>query len=846
MADQPFMSGVSGMQDVKALLDLTSEASLNMAEHMNKAGLTFENMNEHIQKTADDMTKMVNSLATYNTIMNGITQSVQNLVSSNNQVTGSINDQITAMDKVLQRQDQQLQKSEQKRQADNAEAERIKSESAHKQSIASTANWIEHPMSSGQSALMGAVPEMAILAAGAAMAKGMFDTYRGYEKIAAAGGSDMGTAFGGAGNIGRFSIESKINSFMGYASESESGNAMSMLIKSGLRGDELIKTFNGLGEAAEKAGMSLGELTKIVGVLSRRYEEEPGAAGQVKKGTEYATELAQSKGFDTKEFVQAMSEMMSSRQYLESNRELLKGGGRGAMAGTLFDVTTGKSSYGEMAQQPVQLMMKDIADYLATIQKYVYEGHFTQPQLNGAVTEGIVKGKSWDQITEDLKHLVDVSNVGGDKAEVTLENRNKLEQSYLPLVANKITAENEATKMMSGAFVEGLKSGAYSLETLNKVLPVLTSEFHKSPEQITSFAENFDSMGKRIHIAGSEIAGNVIAISKGLVALGIEPSKALETGKSIMSDNIAKLINEGKLNTGQLNDIMKTHMDVFGESSDTAHKKLDYLANSVERAGLRMVELTDFLNSNAQALRRFGISEDSATEAHNHFTKFLHEGTVSGQAFLEILKGPAGASEGVQAMAYEQAVSKGGLIGAIAKQSGGPIGFMTMLQDVNSAVSGGDSSATQALRNFRSQMGGDNDQSFYKNLQGQLFSTIQGVSGNILGSVGGNDMNSWNSRAMLTRMAPGLGYNISDTYGQGNEAAGKMLLDHSANFGVGVDKFTSAAQDIKDAASIMKSIASGHNVSVPPSPRKNASVTPQPAQPSSSPIQYSQAYNYSK
>ena len=771
--DAPMMS-VSGSDDsakyMKDMIDGLAEISL----FTEKLGNDFEKVGGNIGTMVKQNEAMLMSLQAYTLIMQTLNQGTTELLQSNRQLSIEFSNQNTQQDMFLSKEEQRLAMAQKRIQAEDEAAKKKYSEEVGK-----TAGAIKNPLSAGMNAISNIVPELAIIEAIAAVAKSSFDAYRGYEKMASSGGTDI-SGMGGMGGIGKFNMESRINTFMGYGTEAESQGAMISLMKAGLRGDELADAFDGLGKAAEEAGMKMQDYAATVGLLTRRYNEGTGSsATAAKEGIDSASRIAEANKFDKEGFIKSVVEVSANnRAYFESNPEMkrvIKEAGPG--------------------QDPLETIMITVAQQLKAYQNEVYKGNITQEQYNKTIGDGVRQNKSWGDIMEEMASVQNIANRAGEKTGVVMEYRNKLEEQYLPYATNRLEAEKEATITLKSGFVEGLKEGKYSLETLNAVLPDLQSKFGKQGDSITDFSMKYDKMGKELGIDGKQIATNVTTMAKDLIPIIKDPAVALATSEALMTESIAKLMNTNQLSVGQSTAFMKTSIDVMGDSATEAKNRLLNLAKTVDGTDMRLGEMIDFLNSSAQALRKFGISEDAAAHTRSEFNKYLHDGSISLQSFNELLKGPAGASEGVKAMAYESAMGKGGMAGALAKESGNVFGFDVALGDLNDVISG-KKAPTKALESFKSKMGGG--KGFYSDLQKQVLGEISGTMGDVVEGAGfGGD--SFGARGLQSKLAPSLGFNI-EAYGKAQEKAMNTLFEHGKNFGDSVKVMATAADNLKKAS----------------------------------------------
>ena len=441
-----------------------------------------------------------------------------------------------------------------------------------------------------------------------------------------------------------------------------------------------------------------------------------------------------------------------------------------------------------------RVVLSEVGKFFIEFDNYVKQGYITNEKLSETLINKLRAGESLSDRKVDGKDILGITSLlkqeieqNKDRGITTTEElgyRDQLTKTLLPYYKDTSHAEEAAREsLLPDGYLEGLKTHAYDIQTLNAVMPDMISKFGKTPEAATTFAMKYDTLGKTLDIKGADIASNVMSLSKGLMQLGIAPEAAINMGQDIMTHEIAKLINKGMMSTEQVTSIMKLQMDVFGDSTDMAKDRVTQLAKAVETAGMRMTEMTEFMTANAAALKKFGVSEDLAQQARIAFNSYIHSTSMSLQEFTDFLKGPLNAAPGMGVMTQDKLKESNTQLGKVARELD-PLGFQALTKELAKAASG-DAPISLLTKAFdRGEK--DNDmtpegkattKAFYASILAENNKTSNKLASELMKTSGGgtNDFNQLSRTQILSKDL--LGFDATNITGPIKEAIINGLID---------------------------------------------------------------------
>lgn len=645
--------------------------------------------------------------------------------------------------------------------------------------------------------------------------------YREMAGLAYSGGQDVTSAFSGqdstseaAANYGKLTMQGKLNSMMGYASEQESKQALSTLIgKGGFRGDELVSAFDGLAKAAHHAGIGLKEYADVIATVKRTAGGTM-ETSEIKEKTEWLTELSKKLDVLPKDVLAA-----TTAAYQASGK---------------YDRYADYEAIGQ-----------NIAKQMAG----VYKGVITPQEVSAMYSEGARRGFSTADINAEMNSMVNYAmrtlNSGAISG-ASVGDIDKLRRQIADAITEISPDYKDAFAKAKGAAYDlagAINLGTASMTTFNNVLDPMVKHMGKTPDEAAAFSRNLDTLGKGMKVSGEDLSKNIMDLAMGLQKMhgsfsqadldfskrvmlsfgeeikslsisaadvsriiltskeayslsnkeaesftrmftnmnhvtGVAVDKLFNFSSSIANNlvpmfddpkeaailgakvttNFARMLNEGTVTSGELTSLLKTQLDVFGKSAPDAASALDRFKDAVENSNVRMDMFNTLLTANHTTMKKYGVSEESFITAVEGFSSYLKDTSVSMNDFNQLLKGPVGMSEGVQAMAYTDALTSAGPLGALARASGGPLGFIEMQRDVALAAGGGDPS--EALKRI---FKGQNVN--YQELNNELTMQSRTTFGGLAQGIGATDVADPNSRALLRKLLQAGGMSV--------EAAGK-------------------------------------------------------------------------
>jgi hypothetical protein len=801
MAEQQLlgMASVGGNEEVLRIMQSLSESVEKLAAYMEKAGESAHTTGDYVKEMNTQQIQMNTQIITYNQMITNVQQNTLNIKDNNIAILNAQRDINIELDS--QQQKTQGLAEEHKKLEDGKRRNIEKTAKSAAEAIKDPAKMIqefaEDPMKMIKGLLPG--PVGAAIAVGAAA----LSKYREFEDVSRAGGVGVGEAFGGVGNMMSMSMEARLSSLIGLASMRESMAAQGTLVgKAGFRGDELKEAFDGLAQSARNAGIKLSDYAAIMANIARTAPEM--AVSDIKALMEKTSETAASKKILTKDLQTAMSEVFHTmRPYGASGGEMEK-------------------------------LLPSLSDAV----KMGYEGILKSPEIAPFFSQGAKRGLDLETVTKEFISTLTTTRTA-TVAFSDIENlREQIINKALPYSKDFATATANSEKAAE-SLVEAVNHGKLSMATLLAIFDDAASKFGKTPEQIGKTAGSLDTFGKSIHMSGATLGTAAMSVSGELLKLGFDSNVAFGAGLSAVTAFGTEL-RDKKIDVGDMVKVMKTQFDVFGV--DTIGETKDHMTafmNVIKHTNIRMEEYSKFLGENSGVMRSYGIDQAEGSALFFSMNQYLRDTTMSVQTFNDMLKGPAAAPEGVQAMAYSRIAGMGGALGEAARNAGGPAGFTQMYEDIQTAAENGKISAA-----LEKAFGGGHGATYYKALNKTMGEAVEGSIRDILGGAGATDIQSFMGEFMFKKLAQSVaGVSMAGTRGgavgetmktisQGGtlHLTQKQMADAAHAFGVHTDVFKGAVGTFERVIAALA--AAAHIPAMPPatsSGRKSQTMGPSPA-----------------
>jgi hypothetical protein len=188
------------------------------------------------------------------------------------------------------------------------------------------------------------------------------------------------------------------------------------------------------------------------------------------------------------------------------------------------------------------------------------------------------------------------------------------------------------------------------------------------------------------------------------------------------------------------------------------------LSHVIESTNVRFEELTGFLTNSAKTMNFYGREQTEGVAMFMSFNKYMKDGTLAVDSFNELLKGPAGASEGMRAMMHQSLIGTGGELGAAFDKAGVGAGIDILLPDIMHAASGGKVSGA-----LESAFGKGKSKDFYKGMAEKITGAQRDMIMEMVGGAAGTtDVNDPQFQYILSKMGPAIGTTIKGV-GEGRE-----------------------------------------------------------------------------
>jgi hypothetical protein len=226
----------------------------------------------------------------------------------------------------------------------------------------------------------------------------------------------------------------------------------------------------------------------------------------------------------------------------------------------------------------------------------------------------------------------------------------------------KITHNSEESSKVGGAvaahYAKNLTDLDVSTQDLNKIFSFTTEKLHMSGAASMALTDHFITLGKETKIQTSSIVGWYEQLTSGMMAYFKDPKEASKMAGMAL-DSTVNMLNSGKISVSDYTQIMKTQMDVFGQSSSTSMLQFNTLAEIVKKTGVRMEELASQTAELAKINRQYGFDQQVSNSLLVMFNEGLRSGSMSMGDVQAVMRGAGGAGEGVRAMVASRLMQGG-------------------------------------------------------------------------------------------------------------------------------------------------------------------------------------------
>ena len=731
-------------QQSMQMLEDVVQSSLMVAEHMEKAGLTTAAIAEHLKNVSSSQQAVVDSLRTYDFISKNIVESVQELRNINKNILDVQKDTTFELQK---------QTAEGKKQINQRkEGEDFLRKEAEDQGKRVSKS-VLHPLDTLSKSIMSKLPGWAqgIAVVGGVAAMEASKSVSNIRNITRTGGQGLSEGVGVSGamdldasmRLAALSIPFFKESY-GSKQELASG-AATMYGYGGIRGDallevmdklpeqaynlgirfddasmlvskfsrlfgsdakDLLKKFDLIGETAKEVGekpadfaKQIGNLTTVGAAYGVTVEEGTSLLGKfvpnVKKGTATYEEL-------NKVIVDSYRKGFTYNQTLERMREA-----GDTVAGTMLRISDQMELRGKIEDvlksraidsvEVSKLTEKATGDYAVKIK----EGARDMGTLTSAMGELLpIMGK---EATTAMITFVDdlegFSKSHGYNSALIVKAGTTFAQTVMKLTNDQELSTKVGTKMAK-VFSEDLERLNITLPEANSMFERMVESFNMLPGAAYSNIVSLKKLGDQFGVGTTSMIKFQAGMADGMREMFDTPGEAIKQANVALAAT-THLLAEGQVSTADYTKIMRNQMDVFGKSGDMAAVQFNTLAAVVSGTSVRMSELSSQIEQLSKINRQFGFDQQISNGMLVSFNEHLRTGAASIQDFQTIMRGPAGAGEGVKALLTTELAQKGGTMGKMF--SGGVLGNIgEMLPDLVRYVGGGRSSNI-----LRGQFGGN-------------------------------------------------------------------------------------------------------------------------------------------
>lgn len=700
--------------------------------------------------------------------------------------------------------------------------------------------------------LPGLGPALAIMQAGA-------KEYRSWETPAREAGLGI-EAYGGAGNIMSLGVERELSSRLGFASKEESMGALGKLMGSGgLRGDELEKTFSGLAESAHNAGMKLNDMADVAVVMARMFSM---GSVDIKDSIREMTKMARDKSYDPEQYIKTVMGAATAtaaygvgvdqvsfvmqdlyQQVLdgkikqgELNEAVVKHAqSTGGLIGVnlLFEKSVELAKDGLVSLNAQLKLEGQIADTLMPYRKNrevaERDAQTATVGLQKAIDEGRV---SFGTLQAILPDLVSTFKAPTAYATVLAERMDTLGKEVgvagpelakgMMGVAKTLVEQGEPTKSSLALGETVMRTFAKNFRDLDITIPQVTEMFSTMRQtydmtntEVIQFTHGLIKAHAELKIPTDELIKWQGQISSGLVDMFGSSKEAAMAGVFAVA-KFGEAIEQGKMSASDVTKIIRTQMDVFGESGPKALSRVDAFADAVQNSSIRMEEFGKFISESSKVMKRYGVDQTEGLELFKGFNQYIRDGSMSMSEFNDLIKGPAGASDPMKAMIFERLSGMGGATGE-AFGKAGVLGSIDVLIPAIAQAARPGGRSTEALRQA---FGGEQD---WAAIQTQVQGAFRGTAQDLFNTVGGTG-NLAGAQGAMSRLSPLLGANfrgatpealeaLLNTYMTGQGPAVTAVADKDATNKELISSYKSFNDSVKIFDKAVASISKKSNVS---------------------------------
>lgn len=410
----------------------------------------------------------------------------------------------------------------------------------------------------------------------------------------------------------------------------------------------------------------------------------------------------------------------------------------------LMDAATSTHAYGASVQGVTQIVGDNY--------RLIREEKMGREEMIATIALGKRMGLGDAAVNDFIRRLGEQADKTGQKVSDLAPATLSLEKAFVSISHDSGRAFSDAAAT-TGKFAEALKKDI-SEGTLTKMVDYLVAGVGMSRRQMETFGRYFVDLGANVKISSDKIANWHEQMTVGTKTMFDDPKEAAWAAGKSLADT-AKMFDHGTVTVADWTAIIKSQMDVLGDTGSGAVGKFTKLAAVVETTNVRMAELATWTEQSSKIVRQYGYDQTASTNLMVAFTQGIREGLVSFQDLQTVMKGPAGASEGMRGMVIQQLASTGGALGAAFSKTGVLGGVDVLLPDLMTYLgSGKEGDWTPALKKAFGT--GPLAAGERQALQGQIGGAFQGIIRGVVGGPGGTDIDSADFLAAYKKLSAAL------------------------------------------------------------------------------------------
>jgi len=713
MAEQPLGSiNVGADDDTIQLLNDIVQSSMEIADHMSKAGQSNEKLLDYMKSTSTEQRDMLMNMVMYREITSQIITNAQ-------QVSRLTKDSLDTQKEITK--ELQSQTNEQDKQKKDLPT---KSTDSSAKALSNVQRAVKDPVGALFGQLEKIIPPgigKLALGIGGVLAKEAAKTVSMMRSITRTGGMGMDEGVGGSSNA------SQIRKSMLWASlpipfikeaqgteEELTRGAGTMFGLGGIRGEELVKVFKWLPEAAYDAGVGFENASKMLSNMSRTTHR---TSDEMENIFGAIANSARTAGASTNEWFSIIDSTVKKSAHLGGSYEEMN-----LILKDLYPaIRHNRISAEDLTAEYVKLKSQSatyaqIQEHLTSVigdAIYNIRGSVSIRKTRDAIEESILETSKGgyeearefaskglrdfalkvDEGTRDLgalksamKPLREQFNQSSESAAGWVDTVEESARRWggsgpeavkamMDISKSYLAVSKDAEKSLAAGaevtakFTKAVADGATTWPEVTGLMKEYAENFNMLPGETSALVDHFIRLGKAVGEPTSKVAQWHQAMSTGIRDMFDDPKKASdEAAKSL--NMIGGMIAKGQIDPGEYAKIMRTQMDVMQTTGSEASVQFETLAKIVSNTNVRFSELASQSEQLSKINRQYGYDQQASNALLVSFNEHLRTGSVSLQDLGTIMKGPGGASEGMRGLMLSQLKTAGGVLGKIFSSAG--------------------------------------------------------------------------------------------------------------------------------------------------------------------------------